>query len=88
MKNQTGMSQSGMGPNMAQNMMDPSMGGMDPSMMMGQGQMGPTIEQQIMEAKPMLKNMDTTTKKFIDTHCHLDVLFKKEKYDGDWEIYK
>ena len=79
MKDQSQMNQ--MSQMMAAGMMDPSM--VDPSMMMGQ----PTIEQQIMEAKPMLKNMDTTTKKFIDTHCHIDVLFKKEQYDGDWETY-
>lgn len=59
---------------------------MDPSMMIPQ-QLGPSLEQQIMEAKPMLKNMDTTSKKFIDTHCHIDVLFKKENYDGDWTTY-
>jgi len=85
MKDQSQMSQ--MSNMMAQGMMDPNMmmAQMDPSMMMAS--QGPTIEQQIMEAKPMLKNMDTTTKKFIDTHCHIDVLFKKEQYDGDWETY-
>lgn len=69
------------------------MGGMmDPNMMMqggmmGPGMMGPSMEEQIAEAKPMLKNIDTTTKKFIDTHCHIDVMYKKEQYDGDWETY-
>ena len=69
------------------------MGGMmDPNTMMqggmmGPGMMGPSMEEQIAEAKPMLKNIDTTTKKFIDTHCHIDVMYKKEQYDGDWETY-
>ena len=59
---------------------------MDPNMMMqggmmGPGMMGPSMEEQIAEAKPMLKNIDTTTKKFIDTHCHIDVMYKKEQYD-------
>ena len=51
-------------------------------------QQGPSMEQQVAAAKPMLKNMDATTKKFIDTHCHIDTMYKKEQFQGDWDTYQ
>lgn len=51
-------------------------------------QQGPTMEEQIAAAKPMLKNIDMTTKKFIDTHCHIDTMYKKEQFQGDWDTYR
>ena len=51
-------------------------------------QQGPSMEQQIAAAKPMLKNIDATTKKFIDTHCHIDTMYKKEQFQGDWDTYR
>jgi len=49
---------------------------------------GPSMEEQIAAAKPMLKNIDQTTKKFIDTHCHIDTMYKKEGFNGDWDTYR
>ena len=54
----------------------------------GYQQQGPTMEEQIAAAKPMLKNIDQTTKKFIDTHCHIDTMYKKEQFQGDWDTYR
>lgn len=71
-------------------MMNGGMAGMN-GMPMGNQEMsmaGPSMEEQIAVAKPMLQNLDTTDKKFIDTHCHIDVMFKKESYDGDWDTYR
>jgi len=71
-------------------MMNGGMAGMN-GMQMGNQDMsmaGPSMEEQIAVAKPMLQNLDTTDKKFIDTHCHIDVMFKKESYDGDWDTYR
>ena len=89
------MASMGMDPSVMSSMMsgmDPSMmGGMDPSMMGGMAgyqAYEPTIEEQILEAKPMLKNPDKTTFKFIDTHCHIDLMFKKENYNGDFKTYR
>ena len=48
----------------------------------------PSMEEQIAAAKPMLKNIDQTTKKFIDTHCHIDTMYKKEGFNGDWDTYR
>ena len=65
-------------------------GGYEQQMMMEHQQqnMGPSMEDQIAAAKPMLKNIDKTTKKFIDTHCHIDTMYKKEGFNGDWDTYR
>merc|ERR1719454_1532011 len=62
--------------------------GYDPYYDQQQQQQGPSMEQQIAAAKPMLKNIDATTKKFIDTHCHIDTMYKKEGFNGDWDTYR
>ena len=67
-------------------MMNGGMTGMTMGQDMNMG--GASMEEQIATTKPMLRNLDTTDKKFIDTHCHIDVMFKKENYDGDWDTYR
>ena len=50
--------------------------------------MGPSMEEQLAAAKPMLKDIDHTTMKFIDAHCHIDTMYKKEGFTGDWDSYR